>query len=114
MGLGVVRLADTHPLLTSLSLRTTSAENRDDVESAISGAALARIAMLYRESCESLSGLAIVIYKTQPLGYNTDMDKKLIAKVMAELGKRTSKAKAAAARENGKKGGRPRRAKVKR
>jgi hypothetical protein len=42
------------------------------------------------------------------------MDKKLIAKVMAELGKRTSKAKAAAARENGKKGGRPRKAKVKR
>jgi len=42
------------------------------------------------------------------------MDKKLIAKVMSELGKRTSKAKAAAARENGKKGGRPRKAKVKR
>ena len=39
------------------------------------------------------------------------VDKKLIAKVMAELGKRTSKAKAAAARKNGKKGGRPRKAK---
>jgi hypothetical protein len=36
------------------------------------------------------------------------VDKKLIAKVMAELGSRTSKAKAKAARENGKKGGRPR------
>jgi len=39
------------------------------------------------------------------------MNKKLIAKVMSELGKRTSKAKAKAARENGKKGGRPRKAK---
>jgi hypothetical protein len=44
----------------------------------------------------------------------TIMDKKLIAKVMAELGSRTSKAKAAAARENGKKGGRPRKPKTKR
>jgi hypothetical protein len=35
------------------------------------------------------------------------VDKKLISKVMAELGSRTSKAKAAASRENGKKGGRP-------
>jgi hypothetical protein len=39
------------------------------------------------------------------------MDKNLIAKVMAELGKRKSKAKAAAARKNGLKGGRPRKAK---
>jgi hypothetical protein len=37
------------------------------------------------------------------------MDKRLVAKVMSELGKRTSKAKAKAARENGKLGGRPRR-----
>ena len=36
------------------------------------------------------------------------MNKKLIAQVMSELGKRTSKAKAKAARANGKKGGRPR------
>jgi hypothetical protein len=52
--------------------------------------------------------------ETQLMGYYSIMDKKLIAKVMAELGSRTSKAKAAAARENGKKGGRPRKAKVKR
>ncbi len=39
------------------------------------------------------------------------MDKKLIAKVMSELGKRTSKAKAAAARRNGRLGGRPRKVK---
>ena len=53
---------------------------------------------------------------TKPNGSVTvqSMDNKLIAKVMSELGKRTSKAKAAAARENGKKGGRPRKAKVKR
>jgi len=42
------------------------------------------------------------------------MDKRLIAKVMAELGSRTSKAKAKAAQENGKKGGRPRKSKVRR
>ena len=53
------------------------------------------------------NSLQIVLDKTQRLGYGTTMDKKLISKVMAELGKRTSKAKAAAARENGKKGGRP-------
>lgn len=46
--------------------------------------------------------------KTQRIGYDFIVDKKLIAKVMAELGKRTSKAKATAARKNGKKGGRPR------
>jgi hypothetical protein len=39
------------------------------------------------------------------------MNKKLIARLMSELGKRTSKAKAKAARENGKKGGRPRKVK---
>jgi hypothetical protein len=39
------------------------------------------------------------------------MNQKLIAKVMSELGKRKSKAKAKAARENGKKGGRPRKVK---
>jgi hypothetical protein len=42
------------------------------------------------------------------MGYDSVVHKKLIAKVMAELGRRTSKAKAAAARENGKLGGRPR------
>lgn len=74
-----------------------------------------------RDQCESLCETnprtvvtLISLYKTQPLGYNTSMDKKLISKVMAELGRRTSKAKAAAARENGKKGGRPRKSKVKR
>jgi hypothetical protein len=35
------------------------------------------------------------------------VDKKLIAKVMAELGRRKSKAKTKAARDNGKLGGRP-------
>jgi hypothetical protein len=55
--------------------------------------------------------LHFVLDKTQRIGYIRNMDKKLIAKVMAELGKRKSKAKAAAARENGKKGGRPRKAK---
>jgi hypothetical protein len=48
------------------------------------------------------------------MGYHDIMDKRLIAKVMAELGSRTSKAKAAAARENGKKGGRPPKSKAKR
>jgi len=48
------------------------------------------------------------------MGYRPIVDKKLIARVMAELGSRTSKAKAAAARENGKKGGRPRKKRVKR
>jgi hypothetical protein len=42
------------------------------------------------------------------------VDKKLIAKVMAELGRRTSPAKKKAAKENGKLGGRPRKSKVKR
>ena len=39
------------------------------------------------------------------------MNQKAIRAVMRELGKRTSPAKARAARENGKKGGRPRRSK---
>src|SRR5262249_31920862 len=39
------------------------------------------------------------------------MNKKLLSQVMSELGKRTSKANAAAARKNGKLGGRPRKAK---
>ncbi len=39
------------------------------------------------------------------------LNKKLIAQLMSELGKRTSKSKAKAARENGKKGGRPRKVK---
>ena len=58
--------------------------------------------------CETLRGLAIVIDITQLIGYSTSVDKKLIAKVMAELGRRTSPAKKKAARENGKLGGRPR------
>jgi hypothetical protein len=45
------------------------------------------------------------------MGYRVIVDKKLISKVMAELGKRKSKAKAAAARKNGAKGGRPRKVK---
>jgi hypothetical protein len=76
--------------------------------------------MLHRQqSCFSndLAFLAgwpeILLDKTQRLGYASTVDKKLIARVMAELGRRTSKAKTAAARENGKKGGRPRK-KVKR
>ncbi len=36
------------------------------------------------------------------------MNKRTLSKVMAELGSRTSKAKAEASRANGKKGGRPR------
>jgi len=39
------------------------------------------------------------------------MNKKLISKLMSELGKSTSKAKAEAARKNGKLGGRPRKVK---
>lgn len=55
--------------------------------------------------------LQLLLDKTQRMGYIPIVDKRLISKLMAELGKRTSKAKAAAARKNGKKGGRPRKAK---
>ena len=45
---------------------------------------------------------------TQRLAYGQSMNKKTLAEVMRYLGSRKSKAKAAASRENGKLGGRPR------
>jgi hypothetical protein len=79
------------------------------------GTTSVRTTTLVVEIVANRCGLAIVLDKTQRMGYDIRIvDKKLISKVMAELGSRTSKAKAAAARENGKKGGRPRKAKVKR
>jgi hypothetical protein len=45
---------------------------------------------------------------TQRLAYDQTMNKKTLSEVMRYLGSRKSKAKAAASRENGKLGGRPR------
>lgn len=44
---------------------------------------------------------------TQRKGYCTGMSKSIISRAMAQLGKRKSAAKSAAAKANGKKGGRP-------
>jgi hypothetical protein len=45
---------------------------------------------------------------TQQTGYSHPMNKKLLSEVMRYLGSQKSAAKAKAARENGKRGGRPR------
>jgi len=50
----------------------------------------------------------MLIAITQRLAYSGSVNKKMLTEVMRHLGSKTSKAKAAAARENGKRGGRPR------
>jgi hypothetical protein len=64
---------------------------------------------------KSLQTLPIVLDKTQAVRYHAIVNRKQISKLAAALGKLggsvKSKAKAKAARENGKKGGRPRKAK---
>jgi hypothetical protein len=55
----------------------------------------------------SLKHQKLVLARTCPMGYRLFVNKKLIARVMGELGRRTSKKKAAASRRNGKLGGRP-------
>ena len=51
---------------------------------------------------------ARTIYKPNRSLYDPNMNKKTISEVMRYLGSRKTAAKAAAARENGKLGGRPR------
>lgn len=53
------------------------------------------------------------LFITQRIGYYEPVDKKTLREVMRYLGSKTSDAKAKAARENGKLGGRPRKSKTK-